>query len=76
MPKVIIYTSQACIHCKNAKNYFKENNIEFEEKRIDQDRDAMNDLIQRGHRSVPIIEIDGEEVVGFDQSKIQRLLNL
>ncbi|MDO4594381.1 MAG: glutaredoxin family protein [Tissierellia bacterium] len=76
MANVIIYTSSTCTHCKTAKRYFNENNIDYTEKNVDTDRDALNELIERGHRAVPVIEIDGEEIVGFDQPRVAKLLNL
>ena len=45
MKKVTIYTSNTCPHCKAAKNYLKENNIDFEEKNVDEDRSAIDYLV-------------------------------
>lgn len=76
MADVTIYTSSTCTYCKAAKAYLDENNIDYTEKHVDTDREAMNELIAKGHRGVPVINIDGEEIVGFDQPKIAKLLNL
>ncbi|MDU2829193.1 MAG: glutaredoxin family protein [Anaerococcus sp.] len=76
MKKVTIYTSNTCPHCKAAKNYLKENNIDFEEKNVDEDRSAIDYLVEKGHRGVPVINIDGEDIVGFNKEVVDEKLGL
>lgn len=76
MKKVTIYTSNTCPHCKAAKNYLKENNIDFEEKNVDEDRSAIDYLVEKGHRGVPVINIDGEDIVGFNKEAVDEKLGL
>ncbi len=76
MKKVTIYTSNTCPHCKAAKNYLKENNIDFEEKNVDEDRSAIDYLVEKGHRGVPVINIDGEDIVGFNKEIVDEKLGL
>lgn len=76
MKKVTIYTSNTCPHCKAAKNYLKENNIDFEEKNVDEDRSAIDYLVEKGHRGVPVINIDGEDLVGFNKEIVDEKLGL
>ncbi|MCI5839433.1 MAG: glutaredoxin family protein [Peptoniphilaceae bacterium] len=76
MSKVKVYTSSTCRYCKAVKAFFDENNVEYEEKNIDRDREALNELIEKGHRGVPVIDIDGEEIVGFDKERLQKALHL
>lgn len=75
MSKVKVFTSDTCPHCVTAKNYLKQNNIEFEEKNIGSDENRK-ELVSMGLRSVPVLIIDDEVVVGFDQNKIDSLLGL
>lgn len=75
MSKVKIFTSDTCPHCVTAKNYLKQNNIEFEEKNINSEENRK-ELVSMGLRSVPVLIIDDEVVVGFDQNKIDSLLGL
>jgi glutaredoxin 3 len=59
------------------KDYLKKNNVDFED--IDVSRDyngAMEMITISGQRGVPVADIDGNIVVGFDRSRIQGLLNL
>ncbi|KWZ89938.1 MULTISPECIES: glutaredoxin family protein [Anaerococcus] len=76
MKKVTVYTSNTCPHCKAAKNYLKENNIDFEEKNVDEDRSAIDYLVEKGHRGVPVINIDGEDIVGFNKEVVDEKLGL
>lgn len=76
MKKVTVYTSNTCPHCKAAKNYLKENNIDFEEKNVDEDRSAIDYLVEKGHRGVPVINIDGEDLVGFNKELVDEKLGL
>ena len=74
MSKVKVYSSNTCPHCVTAKNYLTEKGVEFEEKNVQTDPEARKELMAMGHMGVPVLLIDGEEVVGFDQSKIDELL--
>lgn len=76
MGKVIIYSSDSCGYCVAAKQYLNENNIEYTEKNIGNDMEARNELIKMGHMGVPVLLVDGEEVVGFDKPKLDELLGL
>ncbi len=74
MANVTIYTSDTCPHCIAAKEYLSEKGVDYEEKNVQSDSDARNELIQKGYRGVPVIVVDGEEIVGFDKNKLEDLL--
>lgn len=74
MSKVKVYSSNTCPHCVTAKNYLTEKGVEFEEKNVQTDPEARKELMAMGHMGVPVLLIGGEEVVGFDQAKIDELL--
>lgn len=76
MKKVVIYSSDSCIWCSRAKEFFKEKGIEYEEKNVSKDMEARQHLIKNGIMGVPVIYIDDEMVHGFDQGKIESLLGL
>jgi glutaredoxin 3 len=76
MNKVEIYTSDTCGFCHEAKDFFKGNNIEYTEHNISTDIEAKKELIKKGYRSVPVININGEEMMGFDKEKVATLLGL
>ncbi len=75
MSKVLVYSSNTCPYCTLAKDYLKEKGVEFEEKNIQEDSAARKELMSMGHMGVPVLVIDGEEVVGFDQARIDQLIN-
>ena len=73
--KIIIYSTPNCPYCIKAKEYLKEKGVEFEEIDISKDQEAAQDIMKRSKQmSVPVIEINGELVIGFDKEKIDKLL--
>lgn len=76
MNNIIIYTSEGCSYCHEAKEFFKENNLSYIEHNISEDKEAKKELIKKGVMSVPYIIIDDQEVRGFDLDKIKSMLNI
>lgn len=74
MKKIKIYTSDTCGRCVQAKEYFKQNNIEYFEYNINRNSKARKELIGMGYMSVPVILIDEAHVLGFDLKRIEQLL--
>lgn len=74
---VKLYTTVSCPYCFTLKEFFKEHNIDFEEVDVTQEGKNREELIKKsGKIEVPVVEIDGEVVVGFDKAKIVQLLNI
>jgi glutaredoxin 3 len=77
MPKITIYTTPTCVFCKMAKKFFKEHNLSFEEKDVSSDLQAQEEMIAKSNQlGVPVIDIDGQIVIGFDQEKLSHLLKI
>lgn len=77
MAKITIYTTPTCVYCKMTKEFFKEHNVIYEEKDVSIDEKARNEMVEKsGQMGVPVIDIDGKIVVGFDQEKILELLGI
>ncbi len=75
--KVLLFTTPTCSWCRRAKRYFRDKNVRFKEIDVSRDPAAARDLIRwTGQMGVPVIRIGSEFIVGFDQPKIDRLLNL
>lgn len=77
MSTVTIYSTPTCHFCHAAKDFFTANNVAFT------DHDVMSDLEKRkemidmtGQMGVPVIRIDDDVIVGFDERKIKELLAL
>ncbi len=74
--KVIVYSTTTCPYCIYAKEFFKENGVSFIDKNVSIDREAGDEMVQKsGQRGVPVIDIDGEIVVGFQPNIFEKLLN-
>lgn len=76
MKKVEIYTSDTCIQCKKAKEYLQNNNVEFIEYNISSNQEYKRELIKKGYLSVPVIVVDGQEILGFDLNRIKQLTGI
>ena len=77
MAKTIVYSTQTCPWCHRAKDFLRKHNIEFEDKDVAEDATARNELLQKsGRMGVPVLDIDGTIIVGFDQQAIEKALNL
>jgi len=77
MSKIIIYTTPICAYCKMAKEYFKSKGFEYEEYNVAIDIPKQKEMINKtGQFGVPVIEIDGKIVIGFDKAKINEYLGI
>jgi glutaredoxin 3 len=73
---VTIYTTPTCGFCYQAKNFLSQQGIPFVEKNVAVDRRAAQEMIRvSGQQGVPVITVDGQVVVGFDQRRLTSLLN-
>ena len=76
MPEVRVFTTQSCPYCVMAKEFLKKNNIKFKEIDVS-DEEGREEVIRlSGQRGVPVIDIGGKIVVGFDKPALRRLLKL
>lgn len=75
--KVTVFSTPTCPFCTRAKQFLKENKIQFEDIDVSVDQARAEEMINRtGQMGVPVIEVDGQIVVGFDKEKIRELLGL
>ena len=73
--KVSIYSTPTCPYCTRAKGYLSRKGISFTEYNVAQDRDKAKEMIQKsGQMGVPVITVDDEVVVGFNQTLLDKLL--
>ena len=77
MPKVKVYSTEICPYCLTLKQFLEEHNIKFEDINVSEDKEALNEMIKKSSRmEVPIVDINGEIIEGFDKEKICKLLNI
>ncbi|NLD49856.1 MAG: glutaredoxin family protein [Clostridiaceae bacterium] len=73
--EVKVYSTPTCPYCSMAKKYLETKNVSYQEFDVSQDRNAANEMIQKsGQRGVPVLDIDGSIIVGFDKDRIDSLL--
>jgi glutaredoxin-like YruB-family protein len=73
---VTVYTSSSCPWCVKAKKYLDSKRIEYREVNVSRDiMGAFEMAMKSGQRSVPVIDIDGNIVVGFDKKAIDSLIS-
>jgi len=76
-PKVIVFSTPTCSFCNAAKRYFREKKIRFTDVDVSRDQRAARDMQRKtGQTGVPVILINNRPIVGFDKSKINRMLGI
>ncbi|MCX7747877.1 MAG: glutathione S-transferase N-terminal domain-containing protein [Clostridia bacterium] len=73
---VKVYSTPTCPWCKTAKDYLSSKQIRFEDVDVSANRDAATEMVNKsGQRGVPVIDINGNIIVGFDKDRIDTLLD-
>lgn len=71
-----VYSTNSCPWCVKAKNYLKSINVEFEEVNVQEDMAARDEMIKKSRQmGVPVLDIEGTVIVGFDKNAIDKALN-
>ena len=74
---VIVYSTPTCPYCVMAKQFLKGNNIEFEDVDVSVDEARAQEMIQKsGQMGVPVLDVNGTIIVGFDKTRILAALNV
>jgi glutaredoxin 3 len=74
---VKVYSTPTCPWCTVVKKYLASKDVPFEDLDVSADRNSALEMVQKsGQRGVPVIDIDGEIIVGFNQEAIDKLLKL
>lgn len=77
MPNIKIYTTPTCAYCKMAKEHFKKNNLAYEEYNVMTDLQRRQEMLDKTHQfGVPVIDIDGKIIIGFDKAKVNVALGI
>lgn len=76
-PKVKVYSTPTCTYCQKAKEFLKENNVEYQNINVAEDEEAREEMIEKtGQMGVPVIEIEDTIIVGFDKEALKKALKL
>ncbi len=74
-PRVIVFSTPTCSYCTMAKKYFRQKGVRFRDVDVSRDAAGAKDMQRRsGQTGVPVIDIGGKVIVGFDRVKIDRYL--
>jgi len=77
MATVTVYSTATCPYCVRAKDYLKANNVEFNAIDVSEDQEAAKVMVEKsGQMGVPVVDIDGEIIIGFDKDKINKKLGI
>ncbi|MDD4956393.1 MAG: glutaredoxin domain-containing protein [Candidatus Omnitrophica bacterium] len=77
MKTVKIYSTPTCPYCIRLKDFLKSNNVEFENIDVSADQAKAKEMVERsGQMGVPVADIDGEIIVGFDRARISQALGI
>ncbi|MBI5003195.1 glutathione S-transferase N-terminal domain-containing protein [Candidatus Woesearchaeota archaeon] len=77
MVKVIVYSTNSCPWCVKVKDFLKENKIDYIEHNVAEDAKALQNMEEKsGQRGVPVLDINGTIIVGFDRDAIKAALKL
>ena len=75
--KITIYSTPTCIYCRMAKEFLADKNIPFTDCDLTQDVTKREEVIKKtGQMAVPVIEVDGEFMIGFDESQLSKMLGI
>lgn len=77
MAQVTMYTTSTCVYCKKAKAFFNEHHVAYSEKDVSNDQAAVDEMVQKsGQMGVPVIDVDGSVIVGFDEQALRQVLHI
>lgn len=77
MVTVKIYSTPTCPYCVMAKDFLKDKKIKFQDIDISKDHKAADEMIRKsGQHGVPVIEVDGKLIIGFDKEALKKALKL
>lgn len=77
MATIKVYSTPTCPFCKRAKEFLKQNNFAFEDLNVAENEEARTEMINKsGRMAVPVLDIDGEIIVGFEAEKIKKALKI
>lgn len=77
MDNIIVYSTPTCPFCHMVKDYLRQNNYQYKDINVAEDQVAAKEMVNKsGQMGVPVIDINGSIVVGFDKNKINDLLGI
>jgi glutaredoxin-like YruB-family protein len=76
-PKIRIFSTPVCPYCVTLKEFLKEKGFNFEDIDVSQNQKALEEMVEKTEQmGVPVVDIEGQFIVGFDKEKISQALNI
>lgn len=70
-----LYSTPTCPWCSMTRKYFDTRNVQYQDIDVTKDRNAVEEMVAKsGQRGVPVIDIDGSIIIGFDKERVDRLI--
>jgi glutaredoxin-like YruB-family protein len=75
--RVIVYSTVSCPWCYRAKDWLTEHKVKFEDVNVGVDQAKAQEMIDKsGQMGVPVIEVNGKIIIGFDEEKLKSALGI
>ena len=72
---VVLYSTPTCGYCNKAKDYLKSKNVPFQEYNVAQDMRRADEMVKKsGQMGVPVLDVNGKIIIGFNQPEIDKAL--
>ena len=75
MPKVTVFSQPGCVPCKKVKTWFDAKGVEYVERDVTQDPEALAHIRSLGHMGVPVVETPNKNWVGINLDNMKELVN-
>lgn len=77
MKNVTIYSTPTCHYCKEAKTFMQSKGVQYTEYDVASNIDKRKEMVDKtGQLGVPVIEVDGEIMVGYEEGQLAKMLGL
>ena len=75
--KVKVYSTPTCPYCHMAKHFLDQNKVEYEDLDVSKNKKAADEMVEKsGQMGVPVIEVDGKIIIGFNPRMLKEVLKL
>lgn len=75
--KITIYGTQSCPWCQKTREFLRKHKVKFTDKDVSEDQKAAAEMIKKsGQQGVPVIDVDGKIIAGFDEKKLRNTLKI
>lgn len=71
-----LYTTPTCAYCRKTKDYLRQRKVSFQEHNVATNRSKADEMVRKsGQMGVPVLDVNGKIIVGFNQAEIERALH-